>query len=315
MSHSESNMDSWQHNMNVVFGKYGWRMIQNYGIGEKMNNIPKENIEEPKNEIVIEPTIDEVVEPSSDIVKDNEQVQVLTQNIFGTTNPADFVSKSQEYAKALVDVVENQKLYADIQGKKYVTFEGWQFLGSMLPTAITPQTEYTEEIRDKDTGEVLGFKARVLALDVNGNQRGASESVCMYSERNWNGKDANHLMSMAQTRASSKALRMALSSIVKLAGYEPTPKEEMDGITATNNFSSQAQSYKPAQTTAQQSAAPSSPQVDQMATEAQINYLKVLVNKNLEHEVCKDVSLLASINKGEISKTNASQLIETLKGS
>ena len=312
MSDQDLNMNTLEQNMNIVFGKYGWREIPLNSKGEKMNEIKKEDIQEPVTEIVEVP-VQEVIEPSNDIVKENEQSHALTQNIFGTTNPADFVSKSQEYAKALVDVVENQQLYANIQGKKYVTFEGWQFLGSMLPTAITPQTEFTEEVKDKDTGEVLGFKARVLALDVNGNQRGASESVCMYAERNWNGKDANHLMSMAQTRASSKALRMALSSIVKLAGYEPTPKEEMDGITATNNFSSQTTSYQPAQTTTQPSAAPSSPQSDQMATEKQLAYLKVLINKNLEHEICKDVSLLASINKGEVSKGKASEIIEALK--
>lgn len=312
MSDQDLNMNTLEYNMNIVFGKYGWREIPLNAKGEKMNEIKQEDIQEPVTEIVEVP-VQEVIEPSNDIVKEIEQSQALTQNIFGTTNPADFVSKSQEYAKALVDVVENQQLYANIQGKKYVTFEGWQFLGSMLPTAITPQTEFTEEVKDKDTGEVLGFKARVLALDVNGNQRGASESVCMYAESNWRGKDANHLMSMAQTRASSKALRMALSSIVKLAGYEPTPKEEMDGITATNNFSSQAPSYQPAQTTAQPSVAPSSPQVDQMATEKQLSYLKVLINKNLEHEICKDVSLLASINKGEVSKGQASQIIEALK--
>ena len=312
MSDQDLNMNTLEYNMNIVFGKYGWREIPLNAKGEKMNEIKQEDIQEPVTEIVEVP-VQEVIEPSNDIVKEIEQSQALTQNIFGTTNPADFVSKSQEYAKALVDVVENQQLYANIQGKKYVTFEGWQFLGSMLPTAITPQTEFTEEVKDKDTGEVLGFKARVLALDVNGNQRGASESVCMYAESNWRGKDANHLMSMAQTRASSKALRMALSSMVKLAGYEPTPKEEMDGITATNNFSSQAPSYQPAQTTAQPSVAPSSPQVDQMATEKQLSYLKVLINKNLEHEICKDVSLLASINKGEVSKGQASQIIEALK--
>jgi len=311
MSDLDANL-SWKDNLNVVFGQYGWRFIPYYKEGEKMVEIPREPIEEPVAEIVEVP-VEEVIEPSTDLVKEEEQSHALTQNIFGTTNPADFVSKSQEYAKALVDVVENQKLYADIQGKKYVTFEGWQFLGSMLPTAITPQTEYTEEIRDKDTGEVLGFKARVLALDVNGNQRGASESVCMYSERNWNGKDANHLMSMAQTRASSKALRMALSSIVKLAGYEPTPKEEMDGINASNSFNNAPAPQVSQSTTQTSENEGSSPQFEGMATEKQISYLKVLVNKNLEHEICKDVSLLASINKGEISKSKASELIEALK--
>ena len=137
---------------------------------------------------------------ATEIVVDQDNNNSLTQNIFGTTNPADFVSKSQEYAKALVDVVENQELYANIQGKKYVTFEGWQFLGSMLPTAITPQTEWVNEIKDENTGEILGFKARVLALDVNGNQRGASESVCMFSERNWKGKDLSLIHISEPTR-------------------------------------------------------------------------------------------------------------------
>jgi hypothetical protein len=38
------------------------------------------------------------------------------------------------------------------------------------------------------------------------------------------------LSSMAQTRANAKALRNVLSWVVVLAGYRPTPAEEMDGI-------------------------------------------------------------------------------------
>ena len=38
------------------------------------------------------------------------------------------------------------------------------------------------------------------------------------------------LASMAQTRANAKALRNVLSWVVVLAGYKPTPAEEMDGI-------------------------------------------------------------------------------------
>ncbi len=38
------------------------------------------------------------------------------------------------------------------------------------------------------------------------------------------------LRSMAQTRAAAKALRNALAWVVVLAGYKPTPAEEMDGL-------------------------------------------------------------------------------------
>lgn len=286
--------------LDVVFGQHGWRQIPNYKNGEK--KMSEENTQE-----VVASEVVEVIEESSELSV--AQSNSLNTNIFGTTNPADFVNKSQEYAKALVDVVENQQLYANIQGKKYVTFEGWQFLGSMLPTAITPQTEWTTEIRDESTGEVLGYKTRVIAKDVNGNERGAAESVCMYAEKNWKGKDANHLMSMAQTRASSKALRMALSSIVKLAGYEPTPKEEMDGITAENSFNNSGSS----------SSSQGSPQAspDKSASEAQLNFIKSLINQNATHEIVTDPgnkSLLEAIGKGDISSALASSIIKWVKG-
>ena len=38
------------------------------------------------------------------------------------------------------------------------------------------------------------------------------------------------LRSMAQTRAAAKALRLALGWVVVLAGYKPTPSEELDGM-------------------------------------------------------------------------------------
>ena len=274
MSHSLPKIDKdLETNLNQVFGKYGWQQIPYYKEGEKRMT------EEVNKEIVVDADIVEEQHKADAI--ELSQPNQLNTNIFGTTNPADFVSKSQEYAKALVDVVENQNLFALIQGKKYVTFEGWQFLGSMLPTAITPQTEWTTELRDETTGETLGYKTRVVAKDVNGNERGAAESVCMFAERNWAGKDANALMSMAQTRASSKALRMALSSIVKLAGYEPTPKEEMDGVTAENNFNSNKAQFK--------NTIPNPPAQDnggpRMATEKQVNFVRSLINRNKDHAI------------------------------
>ena len=302
MSHSLPKIDKdLETNLNQVFGKYGWQQIPYYKEGEKRMT------EEVNNEIVVDADIVEE-QHKADAIEVSQSNQLNT-NIFGTTNPADFVSKSQEYAKALVDVVENQNLFALIQGKKYVTFEGWQFLGSMLPTAITPQTEWTTELRDETTGETLGYKTRVVAKDVNGNERGAAESVCMFAERNWAGKDANALMSMAQTRASSKALRMALSSIVKLAGYEPTPKEEMDGVTAENNFNSNKAQFK--------NTIPNPPAQDnggpRMATEKQVNFVRSLINRNKDHAIWQNKERLNNINNGNITFDEAKELIDELK--
>lgn len=42
------------------------------------------------------------------------------------------------------------------------------------------------------------------------------------------------LRSMAQTRAGAKAMRQALSWVVVLAGFKPTPAEELDGVIASH---------------------------------------------------------------------------------
>ena len=300
MSDQDINID-WATDMDEVFGKTGWRQIPYYKIGDK-REMKSEEINPQEVEVV---EVEEVAEVTDIQVAPSTE---LTTNIFGTTNPKDFVAKSQEYASALVEVVENQNLFALIQGKKYVTFEGWQFLGSMLPTAITPQTEWTVEVKDETTGEVLGFKTRVVAKDVNGNERGAAESVCMYSESNWRGKDANHLMSMAQTRASSKALRMALSSIVKLAGFEPTPKEEMDGINAGNSFNSNKQEFK------KTIPNPDTPSATggRVATDKQIGFLKKLVMQKPDHEVSQDPIVIDGLANGNLDFDIAKSSIDTI---
>src|SRR5262249_27437128 len=48
-------------------------------------------------------------------------------------------------------------------------------------------------------------------------------------EQNWAKKPLFQLRSMAQTRACAKAMRNVLAWVVVLAGYAPTPAEEMTG--------------------------------------------------------------------------------------
>ena len=56
---------------------------------------------------------------------------------------------------------------------------------------------------------------------------GAAESGCYRDENRWRNAERHALKSMAQTRATSKALGQVLRWIPELAGYSGTPAEEM----------------------------------------------------------------------------------------
>jgi hypothetical protein len=176
--------------------------------------------------------------------------------------PREFLAKAQEVAEALVDVVRKQKLYVEIGGNEHPQVEAWQALGALLgpfsdhggvfPHTIwaRPQldpatrqaslTRYTvKERRTKGKGkdreviereyEVEGYdyEARVEARTASGLAVGTAEASCSRKEARWAQQDDYAVRSMAQTRATSKALKAATAWLMVLAGYKPTPAEEM----------------------------------------------------------------------------------------
>jgi hypothetical protein len=56
-----------------------------------------------------------------------------------------------------------------------------------------------------------------------------AEAECRFSESNWKNSDSYAVRSMATTRAVSKVCRIALSSVMVMAGFAATPSEEMSG--------------------------------------------------------------------------------------
>lgn len=131
--------------------------------------------------------------------------------------------KQLEFAKkaanALMKVVKPVK----IGGKDYLQFGGWQTLARFF--GATVGVEWTKPILDKDN-KVVGFEARAEVLQ-RGEKISSAEASCLRSERNWNTREEFALKSMAQTRASAKALRNAFGWVAELAGLESTPAEEM----------------------------------------------------------------------------------------
>jgi hypothetical protein len=150
--------------------------------------------------------------------------EAIAPNLFGTPDPAAALVRITEYADALKDVLDKQKLTSMISGRRHVSVEGWTLLGSML--GVFPVCQWTRPVLNTE-GNRVGWEARVEAVTRAGEIVGAAESMCTTRENQWKSRDDYALRSMAQTRATSKALRQPLGFIVVLAGYEGTPEEEM----------------------------------------------------------------------------------------
>lgn len=142
-------------------------------------------------------------------------------NLFRTEDPVEIIRRASDTAQALSDVLRKQKLTTNIQGREHVRVEGWTLLGTML--GVFPVCEWTRPLEGGS-----GWEARVVARTLAGQEVGAAEAQCSRSENTWKNRDDYALRSMAQTRATSKALRQPLGFVVSLAGFEPTPAEEMD---------------------------------------------------------------------------------------
>ncbi|MFD3000373.1 hypothetical protein ACFS7Z_08385 [Pontibacter toksunensis] len=148
------------------------------------------------------------------------------------------ISKSDETLHLAIDLakfIKENRLYQNIQGKEYVNVEGWQYAGSRL--GILPVVEHVVNI---STDDEIKYQAKVNLLDLRSQQVvGAGFAICSNREQGKKYYQEFAIASMAQTRAIGKAYRNILAWIIRAAGYEPTPAEEMD-------YSGNDQAAKPA---------------------------------------------------------------------
>lgn len=150
--------------------------------------------------------------------------------------------------------------------RKHVEVGGWQATGALLGALggqpLHGETVWTRPARDPATGEAIrrtytatverkkwgnvdgrrqiietttttydvdgyDWEARVEIRTPGGVVVGIAEAMVSRTEETWNRRDEYALRSMAETRAESRAWRKATGWIVHLAGYNPTPAEEM----------------------------------------------------------------------------------------
>lgn len=134
--------------------------------------------------------------------------------------PANVIGMAQVIATQLNDIVVKKDLYQMFSGKRYVVCEGWTTLCAML--GVSPR-EVSVEL--DENGDYLATVELVRNSD--GACIARASSICGSDEKTWATRPRYARRSMAVTRATGKAARMAFSWIMNLAGYEATPAEEM----------------------------------------------------------------------------------------
>jgi hypothetical protein len=139
--------------------------------------------------------------------------------------PEVILEEAGKAASALRDVIERKPNKCVINGKTFLQFEDWQTLGRFYGvTAAVRTTTYLEY------GRVRGFESHAEAILVStGQVISGAQAMCLDDESKWHDKPLFQLKSMAQTRAAAKCLRNVLAWVVVMAGYAPTPAEEVDG--------------------------------------------------------------------------------------
>ena len=128
-------------------------------------------------------------------------------------------------ANTLKAYVVKNKLYVEIKDKNYVMVEGWQFAGGLL--GFSPDIVEVKNMTPDGTKNYKWFAKAEIIRNKDDKKVGSGYALCSKEEYKKRSFDEYAILSMAQTRAIGKAFRNLIGWVMKLAGYEPTPAEEM----------------------------------------------------------------------------------------
>lgn len=143
------------------------------------------------------------------------------------TNPSyELINKDSmlQLSNELSKLIREKGLSSNIQGKQFVNVEGWQFAGASL--GLMPIITETKDLSNEG---VIKYMATAEVRNINtGALVSTGIALCSNSEKTKRYFDEYAILSMAQTRAIGKAYRNLLAWLMKAAGFEATPAEEMD---------------------------------------------------------------------------------------
>ena len=145
--------------------------------------------------------------------------------------PKELIEHATIAANELFRIVDEQKLYVNIQKKEgvrpFLMAEAWQTIVALDNASLV--TEWCEPVLDSQ-GETIAYRAKVNVIK-DGEVKASGIMPCGMDEFPTRAQKgyAKHraAMSSAQTWAGAKAARGKYAWVAVLAGYEPTPENEM----------------------------------------------------------------------------------------
>jgi hypothetical protein len=171
--------------------------------------------------------------------KDMSQEVVKTEKRIVESYDISNASETLHLAQDLAKFIRENRLAMQIQGKDYVNVEGWQYAGARL--GILPVIEDVKRIETND--DEIKYQAHVKLMNLKSDTIvGSGFAICSNKESGKRYYQEFAIASMAQTRAIGKAYRNILAWIIRAAGYEPTPAEEMDFLVRDESGPARSQS-------------------------------------------------------------------------
>jgi len=176
------------------------------------------------------------------MVEEKKDLEIVTESkaVLLQGDPEAQLAFAQKSSSALMAIMRQKPKKVMINGEQYLEFEDWQTVARFYGASVG--VEWTKIIIRDD--KVFGYEARAY-VKMGGEIISNAESACMRDEPKWDTRAVYEwennkrkkigdepvpefqLRSMAQTRASAKALRNVFAWVVVLAGFRPTPSEEM----------------------------------------------------------------------------------------
>lgn len=156
------------------------------------------------------------------------------------------VNQVLEVANQVQEYVRSQELSVEFKGEQYVMVEGWQFAGTLFGlvskiVSYENQSDFIQEVKftwhtwkngnniqkEHTARGIFKYFAEAHCVDKDGKVVAQGFAMCSNEEVKKHTFDEYAILSMAQTRAVGKAYRLALSFIMKAAGFSTTPAEEI----------------------------------------------------------------------------------------
>jgi hypothetical protein len=143
--------------------------------------------------------------------------------------PADVLKVGAEIATPLAKFIKDRNLSVRLGNKDYVVAEAWNTLGVMM--GVTPHEVGVEDNDGIFTAHVeLRRVSDGKALASASAECGSDDEKDKWGKPTWASRPRYARRSMAITRATAKAGRMAFGWVMLMAGYQATPAEEMQPL-------------------------------------------------------------------------------------